>query len=146
MTNNTIAAFSDQHIYIYKMKEKPSLKAIINLEGEIKSIFYSSSFLGTVQKAESGEGYVMKVYNLTGELEFTHDIGFEYENINASDDEIIVTGGQECLILTKSGRTRFRYTFDKPIKNMIATSGTRQYIVTFDDHTDTIKLTVNDDK
>jgi hypothetical protein len=146
VTNNTIAAFSDQHIYIYKMKEKPSLKAIINLEGEIKSIFYSSSFLGTVQKAESGEGYVMKVYNLTGELEFTHDIGFEYENINASDDEIIVTGGQECLILTKSGRTRFRYTFDKPIKNMIATSGTRQYIVTFDDHTDTIKLTVNDDK
>ena len=146
VTNNTIAAFSDQHIYIYKMKEKPSLKAIVNLDGEVKSIFYSSSFIGTVQKAAEGTGYVMKVYDLTGKLEFTHDIDFEYDSINASDEEIIVTGGQDCLILTKSGRTRFRYVFDSTIKNMIATSGTRQYIVTFENRTETIKLTAKDER
>ena len=146
VTNNTIAAFSDQHIYIYKMKEKPSLNAFIELDGEIQSIFYSSSFIGTVQKAEEGTGYLMKVYDLSGDLEFTYDIDFEYDKINASDDEIIVTGGQDCLIVTKSGRTRFRYVFDSTIKNMIATSGTRQYIVTFDNRTETIKLTAKDEK
>ena len=146
VTNNTIAAFSDQHIYIYKMKEKPSIKAIVNLDGEVRSIFYSNNFIGTVQKAAEGEGYLMKVYDLSGELMFKYDLDFEYDSINASDDEIIITGGQDCLIVTKSGRTRFRYVFDSPVKNMIATSGTRQYIVTFEDRTETIKLTPKDDK
>ena len=146
VTNNTVAAFSDQHIYIYKMREKPVIKAIVDLDGEVKSIFYSKNYIGTIQKAAEGEGYLMKVYNLSGDLEFKYDFNFEYDNINASNDEIIITGGQECLIVTKSGRTRFRYTFDSNIKSMIATSGTRQYIVTFDNRTETIKLTAKDEK
>lgn len=144
VTNDTVAAFSDKHIYIYKMKEIPSLSATIDIEGEAKSIFYSENFVGVIQKAE--KGYVLKAYKLDGKQKFTYDFNMEYENIFTSADEIILTGGRECLVITKAGRTRFNYIFDQQIRNMISTSGTRQYIVTFEDHTDTIKLKAKDSR
>ncbi|MCR5149055.1 MAG: DUF5711 family protein [Eubacterium sp.] len=144
LTNDTIAAFSDKHIYVYKMKEIPSPYAAIEIDGEAKSIFYSKEFVGIIQKKDNG--YVMKIYDLNGRQRFTYDFNMEYDNIFASEDEIILTGGRECLIVTKSGRTRFHYIFDQQIRNMISTSGYHQYIVSFEDHTDTIKLRAKDSR
>ncbi|MCR5368570.1 hypothetical protein SAMN05660484_02366 [Eubacterium ruminantium] len=145
LTNNVVAAFSDNHIYIYNNRDVPSLRTTINIEGEVNSIFYSNKFVGLIQRKED-KGYTMKVYDFDGKKMFNYDIDMEYDNIFASDEEIILTGGQECLIITKGGRTRFRYTFDQRIRNMISTSGYHQYIITFEDHTDTIKLKASANK
>jgi hypothetical protein len=148
ISNDVVAAFSDSHIYIYAMKEKPSKQAEITYDNEIQSIFYSEKFVGTVEKNPDTEGekYLMKVYDLRGNQEFTYPFSLEYDNIYATKDEIIVTGGTECLIVSAKGKTKFSYAFDSRIKNMIPATGSRKYIITFDNRTETIMLKSKDTK
>lgn len=148
ISNDVVAAFSDSHIFIYAMKEKPREQAAITYGNEIKSIFYSEDFVGTIEDSNDPEGekYVMKVYDLKGNLKFTYPFTLEYDRIYASDKEIIITGGMDCLIVSKNGKTKFSYTFDTQIKNMIPSSGNLKYIVTFDNRTETIKLKPKDSK
>jgi hypothetical protein len=148
ISNDVVAAFSDSHIYIYAMKEKPSKQAEITYDNEIQSIFYSEKFVGTVEKNSDAEGetYLMKVYDLRGNQEFTYPFSLEYDNIYATQDEIIITGGAECLIVSAKGKTKFSYAFDTRIKNMIPATGSRKYIITFDNRTETIKLKSKDTK
>lgn len=146
ISNDMVVAFSDSHIMIYAMREKPSEQAKIAYNNEIQSVFYSNDFIGTVEKNQNTDQgkYLMKVYDLKGNLQFSYPFSMDYDKIYASDKEIIITGGMDCLIVTKKGRTRFSYTFDSQIKNMIPSSGNLKYIVTFDNRTETIKLKSDD--
>ena len=147
VSNNVVVAFSDTKIHVYNMKEKPSEKAEIDYNGDISSIFYSSEFVGTIMPnpdTSSSMKYVMHVYDLSGKELFAYPFAMEYENIYADEDEIIITGGNQCLIIQKSGRTKFAYSFDSMVKSMIPTSRNNEYIVTYEGRTDTVKLRTED--
>jgi len=146
LTNSCVAAFTDQEIKLYTMKEKPTEKATIAYDGEVIGVFYSSSYVGIVQKNPDANvgGYLMKVYDTSGKELFQYPFSIEYERIYAAKNEIIVTGGNQCLIVTKSGRTKFSYAFSSMIKSMVPAAKRNQYIVTFEDRTETIKLTTED--
>ena len=60
------------------------------------------------------------------------------------EDEIIVTGGNQCMIITKKGRVKFRYSFSDVVRNMIPTSKSNEYIVTFEGKTERISLRMED--
>ena len=143
ISNDVVAAFSDKRILIYDMKEKPSERAVIEYDGEAQSIFYSSDYVGVIEKNpnESEDNRnIIKIYDTNGNLESEYKFNINYDKIYAAGKEIIITGGTECLILTVSGHVRFSYTFDFQIKSMIPSSGYREYIITFDKRTDKIKL------
>ncbi len=149
LTNDIVAAFSDKEIIIYDMKEKPSERARIKYDNEIQSIFYSEKYVGTVERndtatATSAAYYTMKLYDLNGKEKFEFPFDLNYKQIYAAEDEIIFTGGNQCLIVTTKGRTKFRYSFDSQVMNMIPASKSDEYIVTFEDKTETIKLTAYD--
>ncbi|MBQ1327349.1 MAG: hypothetical protein IIY49_04855 [Eubacterium sp.] len=149
LTNDVVAAFSDKEIIIYDMKEKPTERARIKYDNEIQSIFYSEKYIGTVEKnntatSTSAAYYTMKLYDLNGKEKFEFPFDLNYKQIYASKDEIIFTGGNQCLIVTTKGRTKFRYSFDSQVMNMIPSSKSDEYIVTFEDKTETIKLTAYD--
>lgn len=149
LTNDIVAAFSDKEIIIYDMKEKPSERARIKYDNEIQSIFYSEKYVGTVERnntatSTSAAYFTMKLYDLNGKEKFEFPFDLNYKQIYASEDEIIFTGGNQCLIVTTKGRTKFRYSFDSQVMNMIPASKSNEYIVTFEDKTETIKLTAYD--
>ncbi len=148
LTNNLVAAFSDSEIILYDMKEKPSERArIAYQQPQIQSVFYSSSYLGTIERssnAEDSTDYVMRVYDLNGNESFRYSFNMMYDNIHAGEDEIIVTGGNQCMIITKKGRVKFRYSFSDVVRNMIPTSKSNEYIVTFEGKTERISLRMED--
>ena len=148
LTNNLVAAFSDQEIILYDMKETPSERCRIKYQQpQIQSIFYSGSYLGTVERASEdmdGTGYLIRVYDLSGDEMFHYSFNMAYDNIHAADDEVIITGGNQCLIVSKKGRAKFRYAFDSTVRNMIPTSGSNEYIVTFEGRTEKIRLRMED--
>ena len=90
-------------------------------------------------------GYVLMCYDLSGREMFRYPFDIEYDNIYAADNEIIITGGNQCLIISRKGRTKFAYAFQDMIKSMIPSSGSNEYIVTFEGKTETIKLKAEDD-
>ncbi|MBR6173787.1 MAG: hypothetical protein IKQ49_11580 [Eubacterium sp.] len=148
LTNNLVAAFSDQEIILYDMKETPSERCRIKYQQpQIQSIFYSGSYLGTVERsseAGDGTGYLLRVYNFNGNEMFHYAFNMAYDNIHAAEDEVIITGGNQCLIVTKKGRAKFRYAFDTTVRNMIPTSSSNEYIVTFEGRTEKIRLRMED--
>lgn len=147
VTNDIVAAFSDSEILLYNMKEKPSERAKIEYGTEITSVFYSSEYIGYIEPnpdKSSSADYVMKVFDLNGNSEFEYAFSMAYDKIYADNEEIIIIGGNQCLIIQKNGRTKFSYTFDGMLKSMIPSLGSNEYIVTFEDRTETIKLKTED--
>ncbi len=147
VTNDIVAAFTDKRILLYNMKEKPSERGSAEYGGEVTSVFYSSSYLGTVKpnpdKGKSAN-YILTLYDLSGKEDFEYAFNMDYDRIFAGEDEIIITGGNQCLIIEKNGRTKFSYTFDNMVKSMIPSPKNNEYIVTFENKTETIRLKSED--
>ena len=148
LSNNLVAAFADTEVILYDMKETPSERCRIKYQQpKIQSIFFTDSYLGTIERtsdAEDNTGYVMRVYGHDGDELFHYAFNMAYDNIHAGKEEIILTGGNQCLIVTKKGRVKFRYAFDTTIRNMIPTSSSNEYIVTFEGKTEKIGLRMED--
>ncbi len=160
VTNDIIAAFGSEEIVIYSMKEKPSEKAHIKYDDKIRSVFTMEGYVGTIQDgditdtqststdADSEEEslYLMKVYDYNGNKKFEYRFNFEYDNIIASNGEIIIIGGKTCHILTSRGKLKFAYTFGDTIKDMVPAAQKNTYVVTYEDRIDNIKLTKSEKK
>ena len=125
ITNDIVAAFSDKEILLYNMKEKPSERGKAEYGTEISSIFYSEEYLGTIKSnpdSGSSADYIMTIYDNTGKKDFDYAFSMTYDKVYAAEDEVIITGGNQCLIVQRNGRTKFSYTFDNMIKSMIPSS------------------------
>lgn len=139
--NNTVVAFGTNVICVYSMKEKPSEKARINFDDEIRSIFYSGDFIGVVQSAnEAGHMFKLKTYDVYGKLKFEDYIDFNYNNVYAAEKEIIVSGESECVIYRTNGSIKFRGSLSGSIASIVPSGNRLEYVVVYDDRTEIIKL------
>lgn len=143
LDNDTVVAFGTKNIYVYSMKEKPSEKSSIALDGEVRSIFYDEKYIGIIQDVEDGssdDAYKVKVYDLKGNLKFTKNINFEYDYIYAAKGEIIISGGNNCLIYRLNGSVKFDGKLSGNILSVVPNGNNLEYVVVYDDITEIIKL------
>ena len=141
--NDTVATFGTKTISIYDMKEKPSFKTDIKFENEIRSVFYNKDYIGVIQdnQEETSEHmYKVQVYDLKGNKKFDDYIDFPYSNVYAADKEIIISGGNNCLIYRKDGSVKFDGTLSGNINSIVPSGNHLEYIVVYDTVTETIKL------
>lgn len=141
--NDTVAAFGTNTISIYDMKEKPSFKTDIKFENEIRSVFYNKDYIGVIQdnQGETSEHmYKVQVYDLKGNKKFDDYIDFPYSNVYAADKEIIISGGNNCLIYRKDGSVKFDGILSGNINSIVPSGNHLEYIVVYDTVTETIKL------
>jgi hypothetical protein len=147
VTNDIVVAFTDKRLLLYNMKEKPSERGSAEYGGEVTSVFYSDDYIGTVKpnpdKGKSAD-YILTLYDLSGKQDFEYAFNMDYDKIFAGENEIIITGGNQCLIIEKNGRTKFSYTFDNMVKSMIPSPKENEYIVTYENKTETIRLRSED--
>lgn len=141
--NDNIACFGNKDIRLYSMKEKPDEKRVIDLESrEMQGIFYNSSYVGYI--ALSGQDneakYKMYVYDDSGKLRSEMDYADSFEKIYATEDEIIVVGDMDCSIFRLNGSVKFQYSFKKNLVNVVPDSNKEEYVVIFENETQTIQL------
>ena len=86
------------------------------------------------------KGYDIKVYDLRGNLEFQEKITFDYTNIYAAEKEIIISGGDHCLIYRTNGSVKFNGRFAGNIISVVPNGNNLEYVVVYDDATEIIKL------
>lgn len=151
LSNDVICAFGDNQFLIYSMKEKPSEKSVISgFQGEVQSIFYNSRYIGIVEQgstavsdnaeSENSALFTMRVFDTGGNEKLSIPLDFSYDNIYATENEIIVVGSSECRIYDFRGNLKFSYCFSKEVKNLVPTGNQQQYIIVFDDSTEMVKL------
>ena len=143
LDNNTVCAFGDNQFIIYSMKEKPSEKATVKFDHEIKSIFYNSDYVGVVyanDEAKASEQYTLEVFNTNGKTVLKKNFDIAYNKIHLIDNEIVVIGDSDCNIYTLKGRLKFSYSFEDKVIDIIPSNNNNEYIVLHEDRLDTIKL------
>lgn len=150
LDNNTICAFGDNQFIIYSMREKPSEKAKIAFEQEIRSVVYDESHIGVVvpnqSKKKEEAPYILELYNTNGRKVMSEEIDFDYKKVRISKDEIIFTGGEETRIYTIKGNLKFSYKFTKNVVDLIPTGYSKRYIALYDSGSEVIKLTHDNEK
>ena len=145
LDNNTICAFGDNQFILYSMRQKPSEKAKILFDKEVKSVVYNQSYVGVVIPNEDNSTagaapYVLELYNTSGRRVMKKEIDFQYEKVQMNQDEIVFTGGTECKIYTTSGSLKFSYVFEKNVVDLIPTGYNRRYIVLYENGSEVIRL------
>lgn len=140
--NDTIVAFGTRTVSIYSMREKPSEKAKLTFDTEIRSIFYSSDYIGVIQNNEESSEhlYKMSMYDLHGNKKFSDDIDFYYDNIYADDKELIISGNSDCRIYRANGSVKFDGTLSGKIVSVTPSGKRLEYVVVYDNATEIIRL------
>lgn len=143
VNNDTVVAFGTKTIEIYSMKEKPSLKKSIVFQSEIRSIFYGDDYIGVIQKntkESTTDLYTLHAYNLRGNELFSAPVNFDYDNIFAAEKEIIVTGGNDCVIFRKNGSEKFQGKLKNRIRSVVPSGKYLEYVVVYENETQVIRL------
>ncbi len=122
---NTSASFavSDDRIMFYSGSQKPVSQAeMFTGNDEVKSIFFSDSYVGLVFPNNTADGaYRLQVYNTSGSNVLTTYFDMEYLEIIFNNKQIIIYNSEGCVIKDMNGRDKYKGQFTVPIKLMTPT-------------------------
>ncbi len=141
INKDTVCVFGDNKFDIYNMKEIPELVSGVSLPSEVKSLFYSSSYIGFVLKNEKGEKQDrILVYDLLGNVKLDKAMDIENARSTLSEDELIMYNDTEWEIWRLNGRVKLRYTFESNISYVLPVNNLDLYVVVDDHSMNEVKL------
>lgn len=147
--NDTVVCFGDNKIVIYAMSEKPSEKAVIDLDGrEMLGVFANSGHLGyiTANTDSADSKYHIYIYGTDGKLEAETDYNNSFSKIYATEEELIIAGEFDCSIFYLNGAKKFSTTFGKNLIGIVPSGNKQEYIAIFENETKVIKLKLKNEK
>lgn len=131
----------DDGFVLYEGRQIPEETKTIEAEGEIVSTFFDERYLGLVYHTTEGEDpYRMVVYDTAGNEIFSQTFDFSYDNIQISQNQIIMYNSNEFAVYTMYGACRYQGSLKEGnIQNIFRTAGNR-YMVIMENGIETIKL------
>lgn len=129
MDGDTSAVVGNDRVLIYRGQDTPSLQNTIELDKQIKSVFYSPSYIGLVLKNEGEAGYELRLYNKSGSMVMSEKFTGDYSNVKICGMQVIMYGGTQCSVFTRAGVHKFEGEMDEAILEMFPVFGVNKYIV-----------------
>lgn len=131
----------DDGFVLYEGRQIPEETKTVEAEGEIVSTFFDERYVGLVYHAAEGEDpYRMVVYDVAGKEIFSQTFDFSYDNIQISQNQIIMYNSNEFAVYTMYGVCRYQGSLKEGnIQNIFRTAGNR-YMVIMENGIETIKL------
>jgi hypothetical protein len=126
-------AFADNAVLLYSAQNEIKVEntKTIELEGEVKSIFYDERKFGIVSGNTNGsERYIMKLYNKNGTKINDISFDFEYSNIEIGEKYIMMFGNNKFMIYNMYGVCKYSGEMDFEIMNIDETSIINRFLIT----------------
>lgn len=114
-------AFADNSVSFYSTKNalSPELLKQVVVEEEIRSVFYSNKYVGTIVNNAEGENPDrMNIYNPDGSLVFSEAFHYQYTQADIDGERVILYNEDSCRVYDMSGRLKFEGTFDFPVSKI----------------------------
>ncbi|MBQ4521700.1 MAG: hypothetical protein IJA10_01950 [Lachnospiraceae bacterium] len=128
--NDTVCAFMDDQIVVYDMKDKPGEKAKIEFNHEPRSVFANEKYIGMITELENQTGsYQLKVYNLEGKERFQTEIDMEYIQIVAGEEELLLLGSNNLLVMDYRGNLKYQGELGFIAKGAVCSGKRYEYII-----------------
>lgn len=141
LSNDIVAAFGDDKVILYSMKQKPSIIAEIGIEEQIKSIFYCDEYLGLVlENGQADNPYTMVVYDTEGEKISETTFNFLYKDIKIKDETIAIYNDTTLKVYTVKGQEKYEGDFDEGITSVIMLEDQYNYLVVSSSSIKEVKL------
>ena len=140
LDDQTSVVIMDNGYAVYKGKE-PALSKKVTFEESIISLVHDDDCLGFVFENEnSDEPYVLKIYELSGNLRASVTVGISYDRITMGNDQIILNNDNELAIYSVRGNVRFEGTLDEGNIAYCLRTGNNRYLLVTNAKTETIHL------
>lgn len=141
LDNDTVAAFGDDKIVIYSMKQKPSIAAEVSIDKEIKSIFYSSEYIGAVlESGQADNPYIIAVYDMEGKKISETPFNMIYKDIKVTKDIIVIYSDVTMKVYTVDGKLKYEGNFEEGINSVIMQKDKYNYLIVSSSSIKEIKL------
>lgn len=120
VNNNTVCAFADNQMVMFRMKEIPEIVVTVPLEEKVHAVFYNEAYVGMIMEHEQeGAMYQLQVYSTAdGSLvPGISGLGLseEYKEAFFTEENVVLYNEYFCKILNLEGVEKFNYTFEKNI-------------------------------
>lgn len=135
VNNDTVCAFADNQLVLFKMKEIPELLAQIPVEEKIHAVFYNKDYVGLItEDAEDGVQQQLQVYRVKDGSAVDGIMGKkldrEYRHAFFAENSLVLYNQSDCEIITMDGKEKFNYSFEKGVLLLKAISGRHYNMVT----------------
>lgn len=135
VNNDTVCAFADNQLVLFKMKEIPELLAQIPIEEKIHAVFYNKEYVGLItEDAEDGLSQQLQVYRVSDGGVVAGITGKkleqEYRNAFFTGDSLVLYNQSACEIITLAGVEKFNCGFEKDVMLMKHIADSRYSLVT----------------
>ena len=142
MNDSKIFAAADDRIMFFSGNEVPTSQTeALTGDEEIKSVFYSDSYVGVVFINNTAEGaYRLQVYNTQGNLVTKVFFNIEYVDVFFDNEQIGIYGESEFLLCDMNGVEKFKGKFDRAVKVMIPTNVRSKFLLVTEGSIDTLEL------
>lgn len=121
LDNTYSCAFADSSVSFFSTKNalSPELLKQVTVEEEIRSVFYSTDYVGVIVSNADGENPErMMIYKPDGSLVFSKAFHYSYTYADIDGDRVILYNEDSCRIYNMSGRLKFEGTFDFTISKI----------------------------
>jgi len=130
--NDCAFAIGDNQISFYSSANRMHIQEkTVELQGEIRKVFYNSSYLGIVSEEE--DGLKIRIYDMEGIQKDVVSQAGMYEHYMFDGEQIVMYNDSHFEIVAFSGRERFNRNFVNGIEELVPTGNKKTfYIVTAD--------------
>ncbi len=129
MGKDRSVAVGDRSFIIYSGTKNPKAEREVEIDQEIQSVFHSDSYIGFILLNRDKSGYEMQIYNRLGDLVTTREISGLYEKAKIDGDEVIMTDGSRCCIITVNGIVKYEGDIDFDVSEIFRARGLNRYYV-----------------
>lgn len=132
VNETTAIAFGDHFFDIFQGSQKPVEVHREEISQEIRSVFYSESYIGIVVNSEGKHPYQLRVYDLSGEKLLELELDLNYEQLKLRDDTIYIIDDARCMVYNLQGKLRFDGDFKENIVDILPIEEDCYLVVTKD--------------
>ena len=141
MNNSTAMAISNGRLMVYSGNEKPTESKGVILNDTVQAVYWGDENVILIHGGAANQGrYLMRVYDLTGELVLEKSLDMEYTDIQSQNGIITIYNSDEVLVLTLDGRERYSGSLGGSIRKMIPTTTKYKYLILFENTFKVIEL------
>ena len=121
--SETACAFADDSITFFSTRNLADIAVTkqIRIEETVESVFYSDEYAGLILQNTMGSApYRLDIYRLNGELVFSRDLDYQYQEAAISGQWVILWNEDSCQVYNMRGVEKFSGELDMEPDIMVA--------------------------
>ncbi len=139
LDDRTCVAFRDNGFTVYEGTKVPKAVREVDLDREIRSVFYDSSHIGLLLSGDEEGTWRMQVYNRSGGEMLQEPVSFPYTGVEIRDSEISLYNGPMLSVYSLNGTEKFNGSYSGDPKYAFAI-GKHRYVFVNDSGFDVVQL------